>query len=111
MTCECDIEIALRHGLAACDLIDELVPQQDLNFCKSRLGERCEVLDARGGGSYHTVLGFHHVLNDVDLEVIPSHPCVHLRVRSTFPLSAPDIPLTIRKRYPASISCRKCSNR
>ena len=98
MTCECDIEIALRHGLTACDLIDELVPQQDLHLCEARLGERCEVLDARGGGSYHTVLGFHHVLNDVDLEVIPSHPCVHLRVRSTLPLSAPDIPLTIRNR-------------
>ena len=51
MTCECDIEIALRHGLAACDLIDELVPQQDLHLCEARLGERCEVLDARGGGS------------------------------------------------------------
>ena len=85
MTCECDIEIALRHGLAACDLIDELVPQQDLHLREGRLGERCEVLDARGGGSYHTVLGFHHVLNDVDLEVIPPHPCVHLRVRSTLP--------------------------
>ena len=33
MTCECDIEIALRHGLAACDLIDELAPQQDLQRC------------------------------------------------------------------------------
>ena len=85
MTCECDIEIALRHGLAACDLMDKLVPQQDLHLREGRLGERCEVLDARGGGSYHTVLGFHRVLNDVDLEVIPSHPCVHLRVRSTLP--------------------------
>ena len=85
MTCERLIEIALRHGLAACDLIDELVPRQDLHLREGRLGGRCEVLDARGGGSYHIVLGFHHVLNDVDLGVIPPHPCVHLRVRSTLP--------------------------
>ena len=78
MTCERDIEIALRHGLAASDLIDELVPQQDLHLCEARLGERCEVLDARGGGSYLAVLGFRHVLNDVVLEVIPSHPRVHV---------------------------------
>ena len=51
MTCERDIEIALWDGLAACDLIDKLVPQQDLHLCECRLGERCEVLDARGGGS------------------------------------------------------------
>ena len=44
MTCERDIEIALRHGLAACDLIDELVPQQDLHLREGRFGERCEVL-------------------------------------------------------------------
>ena len=50
MTCECDIEIALRHGLAACDLIDELVPQQDLHLREGRLGERREVLEANGHG-------------------------------------------------------------
>ena len=49
MTCERDIEIALRHGLAACDLMDKLIPQQDLHLCECRLGERCEVLDALGG--------------------------------------------------------------
>ena len=85
MTCECDIEIALRHGLAACDLMDKLVPQQDLHLCECRLGERCEVLDALGGGSYHTVLGFHHVLNDVALKAVPVHPPVHSRVRITLP--------------------------
>ena len=99
------------YGLAACDLIDELVPQQDLHLCEARLGERCEVLDARGGGSYLAVLGFRHVLNDVVLEVMPSPPRVHSRVRITVPPSTSDIPPIIRKRYPASISCRKCSNR
>ena len=74
MTCERDIEIALWDGLAACDLIDKLVPQQDLHLCECRLGERCEVLDALGGGSYHTVLGFHHVLNDVALKAVPVYP-------------------------------------
>ena len=78
MTCECDIEIALRHGLAACDLMDKLIPQQDLHLCECRLGERCEVLDARGGGSYLAVMGSRHVFNDVVLEVIPWHPCVHV---------------------------------
>ena len=48
MTSECAIEIALRHGLGACDLIDELVPQQDLH--QGRFGERCEVLEAHGHG-------------------------------------------------------------
>ena len=85
MTCERDIEIALWYGLAACDLIDELVPQQDLHLREGRLGERCEVLDALGGGSYHTVLGFHHVLNDVALKAVPVHPPVHSRVRITLP--------------------------
>ena len=100
MTCECDIEIALRHGLAACDLIDELVPQQDLHRCESRLGERCEVLDARGGGSYLAVLGFRHVLNDVVLEVIPSHPRVHVyALPSTPPL------LTYPPCHPQMVPC------
>ena len=101
MTCECDIEIALRNGLAACDLIDELVPQQDLHLCESRLGERCEVLDARGGGSYLAVLGFRHVLNDVVLEVMPSHPRVHSRVRITVPPSTSDIP----PYHPQTVPC------
>ena len=101
MTCECDIEIALRHGLAACDLIDELVPQQDLHLREGRFGERCEVLDALGGGSYHTVLGFHHVLNDVALKAVPVYPPVHLRVRITLP---PSPPLT----YPLSSAIVPC---
>ena len=94
MSCGRDIEIALWYGLAACDLIDELVPQQDLHLCEARLGERCEALDARGGGSYLAVLGFRHVLNDVVLEVMPSHPRVHSRVRITVPPPASDIPLS-----------------
>ena len=99
MTCECDIEIALRHGLAACDLIDELVPQQDLHLREGRLGGRCEDLDARCGSTRLAILRLRHVLDDVVLEVIPSHPCVHSRVRITLPpLSAPDIPFIIRNR-------------
>ena len=101
MTCERDIEIALWDGLAARDLIDELVPQQDLHLCESRLGERCEVLDARGGGSYLAVLGFRHVLNDVVLEVMPSHPRVHSRVRITVPPSTSDIP----PYHPQTVPC------
>ena len=85
MTCERDIEIALWDGLAACDLMDKLVPQQDLHLCECRLGERCEVLDARGGGSYLAVLGFHHVLNDVALKAVPVYPPVHSRVRVALP--------------------------
>ena len=96
MTCECDIEIALRHGLAACDLIDELVPQQDLHLREGRFGERCEVLDALGGGSYHTVLGFHHVLNDVALKAVPVHPPVRITLPPypllTYPLSSAIVP-------------------
>ena len=101
MTCERDIEIALWYGLGACDLCDELVPQQDLHFCECRLGERCEVLDARGSGSCLAVLGFRHVLNDVVLEVIPSHPRVHSRVRITVPPSTSDIP----PYHPQTVPC------
>ena len=101
MTCERDIEIALRHGLAACDLIDELVPQQDLHLREGWIGERNEVLDAHGGGSYLAVMGFRHVLNDVVLEVMPSHPRVHSRVRITVPPSTSDIP----PYHPQTVPC------
>ena len=101
MTCERDIKIALRHGLAASDLHDESVPQHDLHLREGRLGQRCEVLDARGGGSYLAVLGFRHVLNDVVLEVMPSHPRVHSRVRITVPPSTSDIP----PYHPQTVPC------
>ena len=101
MACERGIEIALWDGLSACDLMDKLVPQQDLHLCECRLGERCEVLDARGSGSCLAVLGFRHVLNDVALEVIFSHPRVHSRVRITVPPSTSDIP----PYHPQTVPC------
>ena len=86
MTCERDIDIALWYGLAASDLHDESVPQHDLHLREGRLGVRCEDLDARCGSTRLAILRLRHVLDDVVLEVIPSHPCVHVY---TFPSAVP----------------------
>ena len=101
MTCERDIDIALWYGLAASDLHDESVPQHDLHLREGRLGVRCEDLDARCGSTRLAILRLRHVLDDVVLEVIPSHPCVHSRVRITLP---PSPPLT----YPLSSAIVPC---
>ena len=99
MICERDIKIALRHGLAASDLHDESVPQHDLHLREGRLGVRREDLDAHCGGTRLAILRFRHVLDDVVVEVIPSHPRVHV-------YTLPSIPPLLT--YPLSSAIAPC---
>ena len=97
-TCQHDMEIALRQRVAARNLHNEGVAQQDLHLCKDRVGERSDDLDARRSGNRHALLGVRHVLDDVALEALHVYPSVHVYTLPppspllTYPLSSAIVP-------------------